>query len=84
MRELILLNHGWEYIPEWRDEFIRPELQAEGFVRVILPHANQEIPYNYFDEKDYQFVSCYRRIIAYQDGWAGKSVRRFRRCHGLC
>lgn len=74
MRELILLNHGWEYIPEWRDEFIRPELQAEGFVRVILPHANQEIPYNYFDEKDYQFVSCYRRIIAYQDGWAGKRV----------
>jgi beta-galactosidase len=74
VRELILLNQGWEYSPRWRDEFIQPEVKAEGFVRVNLPHANKEIPYNYFDEKDYQFVSCYRRTFAYEERWAGKRV----------
>ena len=74
MRELILLNQGWEFSPQWRDEFIQPEVKAEGFVRVNLPHANKEIPYNYFDEKDYQFVSCYRRTFAYEERWAGKRV----------
>lgn len=74
MRERILLNQGWEYIPEWRDGFIQPGAEAERFVRVNLPHANKEIPYNYFDERDYQFVSCYRRAITWQEGWAGKRI----------
>lgn len=74
MRERILLNQGWEFIPEWRDEFIQPGANAEGFVRVNLPHMNKEIPYNYFDERDYQFVSCYRKTFTYQDRWAGKRV----------
>ena len=74
MRQLILLNQGWQYIPEWRDEFLDPGITVEGFERVNLPHANKEIPYNYFDEKDYQFISCYRRTFTYQDSWAGKKV----------
>ena len=67
MRELILLNQGWEYSPRWRDEFVQPGASADGFVRVNLPHANKEIPYNYFDEKDYELVSCYRRTFAYEE-----------------
>lgn len=74
MREQILLNQGWEFAPLWRDEFIQPGVGAEGFVRVNLPHMNKEIPYNYFDERDYQFVSCYRRSFTYKASWAGKRV----------
>ena len=61
MREQILLNKVCEFAPLWRYEFIQPGVGAEGFMRVNLPHMNKEIPYNYFDERDYQFVSCYRR-----------------------
>ena len=74
MRERTLINCGWEYIPKWRDEFVQPGLSADGFVKVTIPHANKEISYNYFDERDYQFVSCYRRTIVYQASWAGKRV----------
>jgi beta-galactosidase len=74
VRERVLLNQGWEYIPQWRDEYVEPAANTEGFVRVNLPHANKEIPYNYFDEKDYQFISCYRRSFAYREAWVGKRV----------
>ena len=74
VRERTLINCGWEYIPKWRDEFVQPGLSADGFVKVTIPHANKEISYNYFDERDYQFVSCYRRTIVYQASWAGKRV----------
>jgi len=41
------------------------------FERVNLPHANKEIPYNYSDEKDYQFISLLSQnlYISRQLGW---------------
>lgn len=32
-------------------------------VVVNLPHTNQEVPYNYFDEKMYQFISYYEKEL---------------------
>lgn len=32
--------------------------------KINLPHANKLIPYNYFDEKMYQFISRYEKVIA--------------------
>ena len=74
MRETIVFNQGWDYTPEWQDKFIEPSQKAEGFTKVNLPHANKEIPYNYFDEKDYQFVSCYRKVFSFDPSWNGKRV----------
>lgn len=34
-----------------------------SYERVDLPHTNHMVPYNYFDEKDNQFVSYYTREI---------------------
>ena len=31
------------------------------FISVDIPHCNKEIPLNYFDERMFQFVSCYRK-----------------------
>lgn len=38
-------------------------MSVEGFLPVQLPHTNKELPYHYFDEKDFQFISCYKRLI---------------------
>lgn len=35
--------------------------ENEKGVLVDLPHTNHMVPYNYFDEKDYQFKSCYEK-----------------------
>lgn len=33
------------------------------FQPVQLPHTSIELPYHYFDEKSYQFVSCYKHFF---------------------
>ncbi|MEG0566656.1 MAG: hypothetical protein RR590_10625, partial [Hungatella sp.] len=35
----------------------------ETLERVDLPHTNHIVPYNYFNEKDYQFISYYEKKI---------------------
>ncbi|MBQ7638451.1 MAG: glycoside hydrolase family 2 protein [Clostridia bacterium] len=42
---------------------LRPGFDETGFSRVDIPHANRELPYNYLNEKDYQFVCCYRKTF---------------------
>lgn len=48
---------------------------VEGFLKVQLPHANKELPYHYFDETDFQFVSCYKRFIEIPDITWGQIVK---------
>lgn len=52
------INKGW---------FYRIDKQEEG-VKVNLPHANKEVPYNYFDEKMYQFISFYEKELWIEHG----------------
>ena len=62
MREIIELNNGWYYKAEYYEGMERQE-DMTGFTRVNLPHTNIELPYNYFDEKCYQFQSCYKYLL---------------------
>lgn len=39
------------------------ETEEGSTVIVNLPHTNHLVPYNYFDEKDYQFISYYDKTI---------------------
>ena len=52
-----LINNNWTY---------KRNLEDQGEV-VHLPHTNQEVPYNYFDEKMYQFISYYEKQIITKD-----------------
>lgn len=47
------ISNGWTY---------REHKEDEG-TRVNLPHSNKEVPYNYFDEKIYQFISYYEKEL---------------------
>lgn len=73
MRTIENLNFDWLYSEKFSDEMLRKSYKEEGFEKVDIPHTNKELPLNYFDEKIYQFVSCYRKHFrlpkeAYEEG----------------
>lgn len=68
MRNIYPLNFGWKYLPEYSEEMVKEGFPEDNFVTVDIPHTNLELPYNYFDEKSYQFVSCYRKRFDIEGG----------------
>lgn len=52
-----IINNKWLYSEDINKDFIT----------VNLPHTNKEVPYNYFDEKSYQFISYYKKYIKVED-----------------
>lgn len=73
-RKIVPLNRGWKYINNFKKDYIKTDYPDFEFKDVNLPHANIELPYNCFDEKSYQFVSCYRKTLAFSDTYDGKNV----------
>lgn len=73
MKEVIRLNNNWHYISEYREGMETGD-NFDGAQIVNLPHTNIELPFNYFDEKAYQFVSCYRRDIHVKPQQAHKTA----------
>ena len=57
------LNFKWKYTPDFKEVYINSSFDDTSFTTVQLPHSNIETPYNNFDEKIYQFESCYRKKI---------------------
>ena len=51
---------GWEYTPEWSEEFLAGE---EPFWPVELPHNPVELPLHCIDHEDYQLLCGYRRKL---------------------
>ena len=63
MRTSQSLNFGWKYYPAFEKEMTQKKYDDSHFETVDIPHTNKELPLNYFDEKSYQFVSCYRKTF---------------------
>ena len=61
MRKSIPLNFDWKYSPVYQDEMMKKGYDDAAFETVQIPHTNLQLPLHYFDEKSYQFVSCYRK-----------------------
>ncbi|MBI9013953.1 MAG: glycoside hydrolase family 2 protein [Clostridiales bacterium] len=62
MKKTIRLNNNWFYNPDYNESMIKND-DVSTFDKVNLPHTNIELPYNYFDEKMFQFVSCYKNFF---------------------
>lgn len=60
----IPFNNGWQYLPDFKPSYLKQPLPNASQVR--LPHTNIELPYHYFDEKMYQFVSSYQKTWTQQ------------------
>lgn len=75
MRTQINLNDDWFFYPDIGDyESIRGKLEEKHKVKVDLPHTVKQLPYHYFNEKDYQFISLYEKKIVISNDFKDKAV----------
>ena len=74
MREIIPLNNDWYYCKKFEDKHLAYTANFNDFEIVNIPHSNIELPLNYFDEKDFQFICCYKKEIYLEKEISGKLV----------
>jgi beta-galactosidase len=60
-RMVLPLNRNWRYSRKRIDGATEKSFDDSGFERIVVPHTNTRLPWHSFDERDYQFVSVYRR-----------------------
>src|SRR5579862_1155621 len=68
------LNRHWLFGGKAKPGFAAPEFDDSTWAKVTLPHSNARLPWHSFDEKDFQYVSAYRRHFVAPSGWKGKRV----------
>jgi beta-galactosidase len=73
-RRILPINRGWRYHPAWVDGAESPAFDDSAFERIVIPHCNVELPWHDFDDKEYEFVSTYRRRFKYPKDAEGKRV----------
>lgn len=73
MREKLELNVNWFYKSSFSEEEIALENLTE-YSNISLPHTNVEVPYNYFDDKVYQFISTYKKELIISEAYRDKRI----------
>ncbi len=73
-RRIFPLNHKWLYSEKNLANGTSPRFNDTGFARVTIPHTNKMLPWHGFDDKEYQFVSLYRRHFTMPAGLTGRRV----------
>lgn len=73
-RRVFSLNQSWLYGDKVAANAMRPEFDDRGLQRVTIPHTNRMLPWHGFDDKDYQFVSVYRRHFRLPEELRGRRV----------
>ncbi|XMB72462.1 glycoside hydrolase family 2 TIM barrel-domain containing protein [Mycoplasmatota bacterium WC30] len=63
MRKQVSLNYDWEFIPEFNELYINNK-EIKGTKQVMIPHTMKELPLNYFNDEDYQFIGTYSKSIS--------------------
>ena len=72
MHKHYALNDNWVFAEQCTDAFLNGEGKGTS---VRLPHSCRELPYDYFDENEYEMLCAYRRMVFAPETWRGKSVR---------
>ncbi|MEO1166362.1 MAG: glycoside hydrolase family 2 TIM barrel-domain containing protein [Chloroflexota bacterium] len=70
MRSTHLFNYDWLYIAQEADK-TTPD---SDFASVIIPHSNTDLPWHNFDDKEYQFVSTYRKHFTLPEALDGRRL----------
>lgn len=73
-RYQLSLNRNWLFGGTAVAGSSGPDFDDSRFERVTIPHANKALPWHSFDEKEYQFVSIYRRHFRLPNGLRGKRI----------
>ena len=59
------LNFGWSFVDHFKEEYLK-SLPKEK-IEVDIPHNPINVPYNYFNELDYQKVFTYEKVFDVED-----------------
>ena len=74
MRKIIPINNGWEFTPDFSEDF----LSGGGTAQTVrLPHTCAVTPFHYFDESVYQMVCGYRKRLDLSDAEGRRVFIRF-------
>jgi beta-galactosidase len=73
-RSVLAMNRNWRYHPGKIDGATAPGFDDSGFSRVVIPHTNVRLPWHNFDDKEYEFVSTYRRQFRLPQNARGRRV----------
>ncbi|MFA7111744.1 MAG: glycoside hydrolase family 2 TIM barrel-domain containing protein, partial [Bacilli bacterium] len=57
----IKISDNWKFIDNFDNSYLKKK--PTKLEKIELPHTTKELPYNYFDEEEYQKVSTYFRDI---------------------
>lgn len=70
----VYLNNDWKFCETFAEGMQEKAYDDSNFCNVRLPHTVKEVPFHYFDESEYQMVSCYRRHMLVPEEWTGKRL----------
>ncbi len=73
-RRVFPLNRNWLYGGKTVAGAAEAGFDDKRFERVTLPHTNRMLPWHSFDDKEYQFISIYRRHFRMPAGLEGQRV----------
>jgi beta-galactosidase len=73
-RLILPINRNWRYNPKFVEGAHDKTFDDTAFQRVVVPHTNIKLPWHSFDDKDYEFVSIYRRRFKLPADARGKHV----------
>jgi beta-galactosidase len=68
------INRNWRYNRTFVEGAHTREFDDSAFERVVIPHTNVRLPWHSFDDKEYEFVSIYRRRFRLPAEARGKRV----------
>ncbi len=74
VRRVYELNRGWLFGGKAVPGVSEAALDDSKWQRITLPHANVDLPWHGFDERQFQYVSAYRRRFRAVPAWRGKRV----------
>src|SRR5271167_2766920 len=73
-RMVFPINRNWRYNHAFVEGAHALAFNDSAFERVVIPHANVRLPWHSFDDKQYEFVSIYRRHFRLPPEAKGKRV----------
>lgn len=74
MSEKFYINNDWKFSEQFDESMLEPDYDDSHLETVRLPHTVKETPFNGFDEKIYQMVSAYRKVIKVPGDFESKHV----------
>ncbi len=73
-RTILPMNRKWRYHPSKVEGAHLATFNDAAFESVVIPHSNVNLPWHNFNDKNYEFISTYRRRFRYPAAAKGKRV----------